>query len=49
MQLRQHLKTLPVAGTYALEVRGTEHQPPRTAQMEVRWGTIALPIPRDCG
>jgi transposase-like protein/transposase Tn5 family protein len=49
MQLRQHLKTLPVAGLYDLEVRGTEHQPPRTAQMEVRYGTIALPIPRDCG
>jgi hypothetical protein len=48
-QLRQHLKTLPVAGTYALEVRGSEQQPARTAQMEVRFGTLALPIPRDCG
>jgi len=49
LQLREHLKSLPVAGTYALKIRGSEQQSARTAELEVRYGTMALPIPRDCG
>ena len=49
MQLDKHLKMLPVQGTYTLEVAGNQAQTARTAQVEVRFSTVILPIPRDCG
>jgi hypothetical protein len=48
-QLRHYLESLPVAGSYELEVPENEHQTARTAQMDVRFGTLGMPIPRDCG
>ena len=49
LQLREHLKTLPVLGTYELSVRANQDQAARTATVEVRVSTITLPLPRDCG
>src|SRR6185295_15002542 len=48
-QLNEHLQTLPLAGTYELDVPENEHQIARSAKLEVRFATIALPRPRDCG
>ena len=56
LQLADHLKTLPVAGTYELKVKANEDQVGRTATVEVRFGMIGLPAPhvsgrftRECG
>jgi hypothetical protein len=49
LQLREHLKSLPVQGTYQLAVPENEHQRARTATMEVRFSTVGVPVPRDCG
>lgn len=49
VQLREHLKSLPVAGTYELEVKANHSQIARTAQVEVRFGMIGLPAPHTCG
>lgn len=49
MQLRAHLNTLPVTGTYELPVPTNNDQPARIAQMEVRYSLVTLPVPRDCG
>lgn len=49
VQLREYLPTCAVAGTYELEVKANNDQPARTALVEVRFGAIGLPIPRDCG
>jgi hypothetical protein len=49
MQLRQHLATLPVAGTYQLEVPANAQQTARTATVAVRFCTIGMPRPRNCG
>ena len=49
MQLRDHLRTLPVAGTYEVTVPANTNQPTRTAKVEVRFSPVGLPIPRDCG
>lgn len=49
MQLRQHLATLPVAGTYQLEVPANANQVARTATVAVRMSTIGMPRPRNCG
>ena len=49
LQLREYLKTLPLSGTYDLEVGANEHQVARTAHVEVRQGTLGLPLPRACG
>jgi len=48
-QLGEYLQTCPVAGTYELEVKANHNQPARTALVEVRFGQIGLPVPRDCG
>jgi len=48
-QLKDYLATLPAAGSYELKVRANHQQPPRTARVEVRQGTIGMPVPRDCG
>src|SRR6185295_16830532 len=45
LQLRKHLLTLPVAGTYQLEVPANEHQVARTATVAVRFSTIGMPRP----
>jgi hypothetical protein len=56
LQLAAHLQSLPVAGTYELEVKANENQAGRTATVEVRFGMIGLPVPlhagrfaRECG
>ncbi len=46
LKLSEHLETLPVAGTYDLDLRARPRQPARTAHMEVRIGTIHIPQPR---
>jgi hypothetical protein len=45
MPLREYLKTLPLAGTYQLEVRCRKDQPARTAKLEVRFGALKMPAP----
>jgi hypothetical protein len=49
IQLRHHLKTLPAEGTYQLEVAANNKQTARTATVEVRFSSIGIPRPRDCG
>jgi hypothetical protein len=48
-QLKAYLAALPASGSYELKVRANHQQPARTALLEVRHGTLALPVPRDCG
>jgi hypothetical protein len=48
-QLGNYLASLPIAGTYELEVRANQQQPARSAQVEVRHGSLSLPVPRDAG
>jgi hypothetical protein len=51
MALDAYLKTLPLAGTYELRMRARgrsrEHgpEPARTAQVEVRFGPLQMPLP----
>lgn len=54
--LRDHLPTLPSAGTYELEVKANAQQVARTAIVEVRYGMVGMPTPhqpgrftRECG
>jgi Transposase DNA-binding/Transposase Tn5 dimerisation domain len=47
MQLRKYLAGLPVAGTYELEIPARREQSARTASVEVRFGTLILPRPRE--
>ena len=49
IQLRHHLKTLPAEGAYQLEVAANDKQMARTATVEVRFTSIGMPCPRDCG
>jgi hypothetical protein len=44
--LNDYLHTLPVAGTYKLHLRARPQQPARTAKLEVRLGTLQMPVPR---
>jgi hypothetical protein len=46
MPLTKYLATLPLAGTYELRLRARPRQPARTAKLEVRFGTLQLPVPR---
>ena len=46
LALEQCLALLPLAGTYALQVRAHHRQPARTAQIEVRYGAVQLPAPQ---
>jgi len=48
MPLQQYLTSLPVAGSYELPLRARKDQPARTAQLEVRFGPVALPRPQHC-
>lgn len=43
--LSDYLATLPVSGTYELQVRSQKKQPARTATLEVRFGTLKMPVP----
>lgn len=45
MPLSDYLDSLPLAGTYELSYRSKEHGS-RTAKIEVRFGTIMMPAPR---
>lgn len=56
LPLADHLSTLPLAGTYLLDVKANANQTARTATVEVRYGMIGLPTPhqpgrftRECG
>jgi hypothetical protein len=44
--LRDYLRQLPVAGAYDLAVPARPGQSARTARMEVRYGMVSLPSPR---
>jgi len=46
MPLREYLDGLPVAGVYELSLRARPGQSARTATLEVRFGRLAMPIPR---
>lgn len=48
-QLREYLDALPSSGTYELTVQANKKQPARTTRVEVRFGTVEIPKPRDCG
>lgn len=55
-RLCDHLATLPVAGTYVLQLRGSTGRAARAATLEVRFGIVTLPQPsmrspwlRQCG
>lgn len=49
VQLKDYLATLAVSGNYELTVTANKNQTKRTARVEVRYGQIGLPAPRDCG
>ena len=44
--LEQYLPTLPIAGTYELNLRARPNQPARAAKLEVRFGALEMPLPR---
>lgn len=46
MPLQDYLPSLPVAGRYELWLRARPGQSARTATLEVRFGTLAMPIPK---
>lgn len=48
MPLNQYLASLPVAGSFELQVRARKDQPARTAKLEIRFGQVALPAPQHC-
>jgi len=47
-RLDDYLGTLPLAGTYQLELKATAKRDPRTARLEVRFGQLTMPRPHDC-
>jgi hypothetical protein len=44
--LKEYLSTLPVAGSYELNLRARPSHPARAAKLEVRYGTLQVPVPR---
>jgi hypothetical protein len=46
VSIQEHLKSLPIAGEYALELRARPGQAARTARIEVRLGAIRMPLPK---
>lgn len=44
--LSTYLETLPLSGKYTLELRSRKNQPARTATLEVRYGPLRMPVPR---
>ena len=49
LPLADYLTQLPLAGTYELQVQANENQAARTATVEVRFGTVGLSKPHQCG
>jgi hypothetical protein len=49
IQLQKYLETLPAAGTYQLEIPARHDQKARTAKVEVRFGALTVPRPREYG
>lgn len=49
LRLDHYLDSLPVSGTYELSVAANKDQPARTTEVEVRFGSVLVPAPRDCG
>jgi len=49
LRLDDYFDSLPASGAYELSVCANKDQPARTAQMEVRFGSLLIPAPRDCG
>lgn len=47
MQLQAYLQSLPVAGTYELEIPARHGEKARTAKVEVRFGSLVMPRPRE--
>lgn len=45
MPLTEYLATLPIAGSYELNLRSRPRQPARTAKLEVRFGALSMPVP----
>jgi hypothetical protein len=48
MQLQKYLQGLPVAGTYELAIPARHGEKARTAKVEVRFGSLIVPRPREC-
>lgn len=48
-RLDHYLDGLPVSGSYELSVPANRKQPARTAEVDVRFGPVFVPAPRDCG
>jgi len=48
-QLSADLQSCPAAGTYQIEVKTNGQQPGRKTEVEMRYGAITMPRPRDCG
>ncbi|MEA1952108.1 MAG: IS4 family transposase [Planctomycetota bacterium] len=46
MPLQEYLRGLSVAGMYELQLRARPRQSARTATLEVRFGRLAMPIPK---
>jgi Transposase DNA-binding/Transposase Tn5 dimerisation domain len=44
--VKDYLRTLPVAGTYQLKLRARKQQKARTATLEVRFGRLSMPEPK---
>ena len=47
MQLQAYLQSLSVAGTYELEIPARHGEKARTAKVEVRFGSLVVPRPRE--
>jgi Transposase Tn5 dimerisation domain len=47
MQLQAYLQSLPVAGTYELAIPARHGEKARTAKVEVRFGSLVVPRPRE--
>lgn len=48
-QLQAYLAELPSAGSYEMQVSANRNQSARRATVEVRFGTISMPIPKNYG
>lgn len=46
MRLNEYLASLPVAGTYEIQLRARKGQPARTAKLEMRFGQVGVPAPK---
>lgn len=47
-RLDHYLESLPVSGIYELSVRANHGQPARTGTVEVRFGQVTVPRPKNC-